>query len=88
MYWWMLLFLPTIMILVLGLPTFFFLKMNKLLLSTLSLGLTLFAEYFIYVYWTSDKHIDNNGVINAAVSLVCLLLFFGKDYLRHFRPAT
>lgn len=78
MYWWMLLFLPIVIIFIFSAPIYFSLKIKSPIYFMLLMGAILVAEYFVYVFFTSDKHVDMNGVYNGIISVLFLLLFFFK----------
>lgn len=87
-YLWMLLFLPAIYCLAFLAPLYFTFKVKQPALFTFLIGAIILAEYFVYVYFTSDKHIDMNGVYNGVLSLLFLLIFFYRHINRIFNHHT
>jgi hypothetical protein len=45
----------------------------------LLITVTFIAEYLLYVFFTSDKHVDMNGVYNEIISVMFLFIFFFKE---------
>ena len=90
-YLWLVLFLPAIGVLFFSVPLYFSFKIKSSILFTLFIILIFFIEYFVYVYYTSDKHIDTNGVYNGIISLLIFYLFFFKQintfFKKHKPPA-
>jgi hypothetical protein len=77
-YFWIFLFLPVVNSILFSAPIFFSFKVkSQFYFIPLIFGI-LIAEYFVYVYFTSDKHIDINGIYNGIISLLLLCLFFIK----------
>lgn len=78
---WLVLFLPVVCILIFSAPLYYSFKVKNtasFLLIVTAIGI---AEYFMYVFFTSEKHIDMNGVYNGILSLLILLLFYFKPII-------
>ena len=78
-YLWIFLFLPVICIILFSAPVYFLFKLKGKVYFMLLMVAFLVAEYFVYVYFTSNKHPDINGIYNEIISLLLLLLFFFKN---------
>ena len=79
LYLWMFLFLPVVSMLIFTTPVYFSFKMKSVVYFALIVTAILIGEYFVYVFFTSDRHIDINGIYNGGMSLLFLLLFFYKS---------
>lgn len=75
-YLWIILFIPIVDMLFFSVPFYFSFKVKKGISFFILIGLILVLEYFVYVYFTSQKYIDMNGVYIELISLVVLYLFF------------
>jgi hypothetical protein len=64
-------------ILFFSIPIYFSFSTKKPIFFILIIIGFLIAEYFIYVYFTSQEYfVDKNGILNMIISVVFLLLFF------------
>lgn len=68
--------LPVVCTILFAAPIYFSFNIRNNGLFTIALVAILIAEYFVYVYLTSDRHIDINGVYNGIISLIFFLIFF------------
>ncbi len=59
-------------------PIYFTFKVKNIIYFILLMSVILVAEYFVYVYLTSHKLLNTDGIINEIISLLLLLLFFLK----------
>jgi len=75
---WLLLFLPVVCMIIFTALLYFSFRVKNAVYFFLIIGVTFIAEYFLYVYLTSQKQIDINGVYNGILSILFLLLFFFK----------
>ncbi len=82
---WVILFLPVISVIIFSIPLYFAFKTNKVINFLLITVGVLLADYFIYVFFTSDKHIDLNGVYNMLISTLLLFIFFQKSIILLFK---
>lgn len=71
------LFLPVLCIMLFSIPTYFAFKAKKVIYFILVISVVLLAEYLLYTYYASQLDLMN-GVYNAIISVVVLLLFFFK----------
>jgi hypothetical protein len=55
---------------------YFSFKMRNFIVFILLIILLITLEYFYYVYLTSQKHIDTDGIWNGVLSVIFLMLFF------------
>ncbi len=79
-YLWIFLFLPITCVIIFSAPIYFSFKLkNELLFVTLVVTVFV-AEYFIYVYFTSNKYLDVNGIYNGILSFILFFLFF-RNYI-------
>jgi hypothetical protein len=76
-YLWLFLFLPVVCNILFSIPTYFAFKVKKGIYFMLVISVVLLAEYFLYTYNATPADLMN-GVYNAIISLVVLLLFFFK----------
>lgn len=75
-YIFLLMFLPvTSMVLFSGI-VYLALKSKSIIKFILLISGVFLAEYFLYVFFTSQRHIDMNGVYNLIISALLFLLFF------------
>lgn len=76
-YLWLFLFLPVVCSILFSIPTYFTFKVKSGTYFILLISVILLAEYFLYTYYASQADLMN-GVYNAIISLVLLLLLFFK----------
>jgi len=76
---WLLLFLPIVCMLIFSGPLYFSFKVKNVAYFLLIISAYIIMEYFVYVFFTSDKHVDMNGIYNGILSILFLLLFFYKQ---------
>ena len=68
--------LPIIMAVIFSVPVYYSFKTKNIIYFTFIIFLYLIIEYFIYVYFTSDTHIDTNGIYNALIGLIVFTIMF------------
>ena len=78
-YFWTILFFPILNIILFSIPIYFLFRLKNIIQFLLALGVILILEYFVYVFFSSDKHIDMNGIYNGIISLVIFYFFFYKS---------
>ena len=78
-YLWLILFMPIVSMILFSWAIYFTFKVKNRAYFVILLSLIFIAEYFVYVFFTSNKHIDVNGVINTIIGLILLILLFFKD---------
>lgn len=80
MYIWTILLLPVVNMLLFSAPLYFSYRLSGIcfILATIAI---IVAEYFVFVFFTSGRHIDMNGVYNGTISIVVLLFFFYRSML-------
>ena len=69
-YLFIFLLLPFILIFIFTLPVYFSLKIKNSFFYFFMFFLFLVLEYFIYVYFNSEKVLDKNGFYNSVISVV------------------
>jgi len=73
-------------ILVFSAPIYFTFKVKRVIYFVLLMIAILIAEYILYVYLNSQKYLfDNDGIYNAIISILFLLLFFYRYIFRLVR---
>ena len=77
-YLWLFLFLPVVCIVIFSVPLYFAFRVNNVLYFFLIAGLVLVGEYFVYTYFASQTDLLN-GIFNAVISVLFLLLFFFRS---------
>jgi len=88
LYLWMILFLPVLNMILFSAPIYFLFRLKSVGYFLLAITAIFLAEYFVYVFFTSEKHVDINGVYNGIVSLLVFCLFFFKEIKSKFKRAT
>lgn len=86
-YLWMILFFPVIEVVLFLVPLFLAFKIKKPVLFFCVIGLIMVAEYFIYVHFTSQKHINIKGVYIGLIGLVVFYLCFFRAIGSIFKRA-
>ena len=67
------------LIFVFSIPIYFIFRLKKVIYILLLIVLTILSEYFIYVYlYTSQTHININGVYNGIIGILLFVLFFRR----------
>jgi Na+/H+ antiporter NhaC len=74
-YLWLFLFLPVVCSILFSAPIYFTFKARNGFVFMLLLCAILVVEYFLYTYYASQTDLMN-GVYNAVISLLLLLLLF------------
>lgn len=69
---------PLINMLLFSAPIYFSFKVKNIIPFVLIIASFVVAEYFVYVFFTSEKNVDMNGVYNGIISLLFFFLFFLK----------
>ncbi len=76
---WIALFLPIVSVILFSIPLYLAFKTKKAIKFFLIVIGILIVDYFMYVFFTSNKHIDLNGIYNAIISSILLAIFFRKS---------
>lgn len=82
-YFWIVMFFPIIDIILFSLPLYFGLKVKNKVLMVVSLFTIFIIEYFIYVYFTSQKVFDEDGLQKVIISVIVFAIFFYKPERPH-----
>ena len=77
-YFFEVLFATFLFILIHIIPLYLILKLRKALYLLPLLFFWVIIEYFIYEAGASYVHFDKAGIINGIISILLLLVFFGK----------
>lgn len=77
-YLWLLLFLPTVSMVVFSAPYYFSFQIKNKNIFLITIVIILFVEYLFYIYFNSQKHIDMRGVWMTLISSVVFYLMFFK----------
>jgi len=72
---------PLINMVLFCVPIYFSFRAKSIAYFILYICIFLIAEYFVYIFFTSGKHIDMIGVYNAIISVGLLFLFFYKQII-------
>lgn len=67
---------PLICMLLFSGPIYYAFRLKSTLLTLILFVAILLGEYFLYVYFTSNKHPDSNGIYNAIVSMIVFSVMF------------
>lgn len=65
-------------------PTYYSFKVHKPVYLMLTITAVFMAEYFLYVYFTSQKNPDSNGIYNIIVSGTCFTVLFYRRIIEIF----
>lgn len=84
-YLWLLLSLPVLNMMLFSAPIYFSFRLKNIGYFILAIMAIILAEYFVYVFFTSEKHINMNGVYNGIISLLLFFLFFFKPIRSIFK---
>lgn len=87
-YSWLILFLPMVSMILFSAPIYYSFKLKNIFSFSVAILSILTAEYFVYVYLTSDKHIDMNGIVNGGISLLLFILFFYRHINSVFKQSV
>lgn len=85
-YLWLIFFLPVINILILLAPLYFSFRIKSGFTFLLAILVIFIVEYFIFVYFTSAKHIDVKGVYSAIFTALVFYLFFFRRVNEKINP--
>ena len=77
-YLWIVLFFPIIDIVLFSVPLYFSLEIKNNLAMIISLLCIFIIEYSIYVYFTSQKTFDEDGLHKVIISILIFTFFFYK----------
>ena len=86
-YLWMVLFFPVLEMILFSVPLFLALKIKRWIYFFAVIILIIVAEYFSYVYFTSEKHINIKGVYIELIGLVVFCLCFFRTINLIFKRA-
>lgn len=75
-YLWIILFFPIIDIILFSSPLYFVLKIRKKLYMILGLFSIFIFEYLTYIYFTSQKIFDKDGLLKVVISITIFTIFF------------
>lgn len=84
-YLWIVLFIPVVNMLLFSVPLFLSFKVKRGVYFSAIIGLVTIAEYFVYVYLTSQNHIDIRGVYIELIGLGVFCLCFFKSIVLIFK---
>lgn len=80
-YLWLVLFIPIVDFIIFSVPYFLSFKSKSRSLFICSVLLITVCEYFVYVYFTSQKILDIKGLWISVISLIIyFILFYKKVY--------
>lgn len=84
-YLWIVLFFPVVDIILFSVPLFCSFKIKKVFVF-MSIIIAVYAlEYFIYVYFTSQKIYDEDSLQKVMIGLVLFFIFFYKNIFNKFK---
>ena len=86
-YLWLFLFLPVMNIILFSVLIYFAFRAKREFYFVLFLIAFLIVEYFLYTYFASQTDLMN-GVYNAILSVILLVLFFFKPMKSIFKRKT
>ncbi|RFM34458.1 hypothetical protein DXN04_14365 [Chitinophaga silvisoli] len=75
-YMFMFLFLPIINMVLFSAVVYFSFRLKNFLTFVALIGLISVAEYLMYVFFTSQKYLDEYGVFNGIIGILLFLLLF------------
>jgi hypothetical protein len=78
------LFFPVIGVVLFSFPIFFSFKSKKTIYFLIKIIMIFSVEYFISIYFTSQKIYDRNILLMTIFGFLFLLLFFYKDVILKF----
>ncbi len=84
-YLWIVLFMPVVSMILFSAPIYFSFKLKNAVYFILAIVTIIVAEYFVYVFFNSQRHIDMYGVYNGIISLFFFNLLFFKPISRIFK---
>lgn len=85
LYLWMILFLPVLCMILFSAPIYFSFRLKSIGYFILAIMAIIVAEYFVYVFFTSERHVDMNGIYNGIISFLMFYLFFFKQIKQNFK---
>lgn len=71
-------FLPVIYTLLFSVIIYFSFTAKSIFVFAALLAMVTIGEYFVYVYFNSQEHIDQFGVYNAIISIAVFIVLFRK----------
>lgn len=77
-YLWIVLFFPIIDIILFSIPIYFSFKIKNKLIFILSLLSIFGIEYFMNIYFTSQKAFDTDVILKVTIGVILLGIFFYK----------
>lgn len=87
-YSWLILFLPIVSMILFSAPIYYSFRLKNIFLFSVAILSIFVAEYFVYVYWTSNRHIDMNGIVNGVIGLLLFILFFFRHITLAFKQSV
>lgn len=84
-YLWMVLFFPVLEMMLFSGPLYLVFKIKGWIWFFSTIGLVVVSEYFVYVYFTSQRHINMKGIYIELIDLVVLGGCFFKEIIPKFK---
>lgn len=81
LYLWIVLFFPILDIILFAAPIYFSFKLKKIFTFILAIIAIYMIEYFIYVYFTSQKLRDVDGFQKGIIGLIVFFVSFYRSIL-------
>ncbi|PSL42291.1 hypothetical protein CLV51_1167 [Chitinophaga niastensis] len=78
-YMFMFLFLPIINMVLFSAVVYFSFKLKNFIAFVALIGLVSLAEYLVYVFFTSQKYVDEYGVYNGIIGILLFILLFYRQ---------
>jgi hypothetical protein len=87
-YLWLILFFPILSMIFFSAPIYFSFRLKNIVYFILAIMAIIVAEYFVYVFFTSERHLNMKGVYNGIISLLVFYIFFFKQIFLILRHKT
>jgi len=79
---------PLLIMLLFSAPIFYVFKIKNVLIFGLLMAIILIAEYLVYIFMTSRKLYDINGIYYTVLSLSFLMIFFHRQIISKFKEIS
>jgi len=84
-YVFMFMFLPIINIVLFSAVVYFSFRLKNFIAFIALISLVSIAEYFVYAFFTSQKHVDEYGVYNGIMGILLFILLFHRQIMQVYR---
>jgi hypothetical protein len=84
-YYYVFMFMPIINIVLFSAVVYFSFRLKNFIAFIALISLVSIAEYFVYAFFTSQKHVDEYEVYNGIIGILLFILLFHPQIMQVYR---